>query len=166
MPKRSNSACAAVRNAVYVLIRTAGRELPGAQIPMYCRPDFSLIGRSTEKKLSSTSIPEGGKTEILRINTLRTWSSARRTVAVEATTFGRTLMSPSIQLLSSSTAVSYRPTIVPNGPLMRWNSSWMIRSGGLIGRIGFTLAAGCKPFARCPVTQSWPGQSKPWRPHS
>ena len=31
---------------------------------------------------------------------------------------------------------------------------------------GFTLAAGCEPLARCPVPQSWLGQSKPWRPHS
>ena len=36
----------------------------------------------------------------------------------------------------SSTAVSYRPTSVPSGPLIRCSSSWMIRSGGRSGPAG------------------------------
>ena len=38
-------------------------------------------------------------------------------------------------------AVSYSPTSVPSGPLMRCNSSWMIRSGGRRGLAGTVRAA-------------------------
>ena len=43
-------------------------------------------------------------------------------------------------------AVSYRPTSVPSGPLMRCNSSWMMRSGGRSGFCGSTLAEGDIPL--------------------
>ena len=85
---------------------------------------FILVkGRWTEKKLSSTSKPCGGKTETRRIKTLFTCSLALRTVAVEAMIFGLTVLPLSVQPHSSSTAVSYKPTMVPSGPLIRWNSS-------------------------------------------
>ena len=80
-----------------------------------------------------------------------------RVVAVE----GATLI-----VESSSSAVSYSPTMVPNGPLMRWNSSWMMRSGGRISPAGDTLTDGCCPRVRWPVPHSCPGHKRPWRPHS
>ena len=46
---------------------------------------------------------------------------------------------------SSSTAVSYSPTRLPSGPLMRCSSSWMMRSGGRSGSHGTTTAAGSAP---------------------
>src|SRR6218665_3296094 len=76
------------------------------------------------------------------MNTLFTCSLALRTVAVEATILGLTVLPSSVQPDSSSTTDSYKPTIVPSGPLMRWNSSWMIRSGGWIGATFLTLTAG------------------------
>ena len=91
---------------MYVRMRTAGLELPGEHMPMYRRPGLFSTERWTEKKSSSTSSALGGKIARRRMNTLRTWSAARRTVAVEATTFGRTLVLPSCHEQRSSTAVS------------------------------------------------------------
>ena len=78
-------------------------------------------------------MPCGGKTATLRGNRLLTWSPAWRIVAVEAITFGRTTRPSTSQEASRSTAVSYSPTSVPSGPLIRCSSSWMIRSGGRSG---------------------------------
>ncbi len=50
--------------------------------------------RCTEKKSSSTSSTLGGKIARRRMKSLRTWSAARRTGAVDATTFGRTFVLP------------------------------------------------------------------------
>ena len=44
-------------------------------------------------------------------------------VAVDAINFGRTSFPLTSQVESLSMAVSYRPTSVPSGPLMRWSSS-------------------------------------------
>ena len=49
------------------------------------------IGRSRAKKLSSTSSPGGGKTRTCRRNSCAPGRAARRIVAVEAITFGRTV---------------------------------------------------------------------------
>ena len=88
------------------------------------------------------------------------------TVAVDAMTLGLTTRSSSRQLQSSSTADSYSPTMVPSGPLIRWNSSWMIKSGGRMGEMALTLVAGpVLPAVWLPV-QLAPGHNKPWRGHS
>ncbi|MOA02444.1 hypothetical protein D3C78_1218960 [compost metagenome] len=56
--------------------------------------------------------------------------------------------------------------MVPKGPLIRWNSSWMIRSGGRTGEIALTVAAALPATALWPVLQSEPGQSSPCLEHS
>ncbi len=53
----------------------------------------------------------------------RTCTSAFLIVAVEAINFGRTCLPFTSQVQSLSMAVSYKPTSVPSGPLMRCNSS-------------------------------------------
>ena len=70
----------------------------------------------------------------------RAWicSWAWRTVAVEATIFGRTRDVPLVWLSldcthSASMTVSYRPTIVPSGPDIRCSSSWITSSGPASG---------------------------------
>ena len=50
---------------------------------------------------------------------------------------------PTSQVQSWSMAVSYRPTSVPSGPLIRCSSSWMIRSGGRSG-VGGDRAGGAE----------------------
>ena len=49
--------------------------------------------------------------------------TARRTVAVEATIFGRISWPSRLTAQSSSKAASYNPTIVPSGPEIRCSSS-------------------------------------------
>ena len=61
-------------------------------------------------------------------------------------TLGRTFLPFTSQVQSRSMAVSYSPTSVPSGPLMRCNSSWMMRSGGRSGFCGSTLAEGELPL--------------------
>ena len=81
--------------------------------------------------MSRRSGPGGGKTSTPdRANSARICSSARRTVAVDATIFGRTVCPSTFASHSASIAVSYSPAIVPSGPEIRCSSSWMIRSGG------------------------------------
>ena len=55
----------------------------------------------------------------VRRNSLWTCTSALLIVAVDAITFGRTFLPLTSQVQSLSMAVSYRPTSVPSGPLMR-----------------------------------------------
>src|SRR6218665_994851 len=100
------------------------------------------------------------------MNTLFTCSLALRTVAVEATILGLTVLPSSVQPDSSSTTDSYKPTIVPSGPLMRWNSSWVIRSGGRVGATFLTLTAGEFFDAGGLPVPSQSGHSRPWRSHS
>lgn len=83
---------------------------------------LSFPGVSTANQESRASSPAGGNWETLRSNSALPWSAARRMVAVEAMTFGRSER--------RSTAVSYRPVSVPRGPEMRCSSSWTISSGG------------------------------------
>ena len=89
--------------------------------------------RWSEKKLSRTSRPGGGKTLTVRRNRLVDLLVGVLIVAVEAITLGRTFLPFTSQVQSWSMAVSYRPTSVPSGPLIRCSSSWMIRSGGRSG---------------------------------
>jgi hypothetical protein len=64
---------------------------PGAHMPIYNRPGAaSLTVSSLEKKFTPASSPGGGNTRTARLNIADTWACARRTVAVEAMTFGRT----------------------------------------------------------------------------
>ena len=77
--------------------------------------------------------------------------SAWRIVAVEAITLGRTFLPSTSQVQSWSTAVSYSPTSVPSGPLIRCSSSWMIRSGGRSGVVRR------RPGRRAAALASWGG---------
>ena len=59
------------------------------------------------KKESRRSGPGGGNTSTpTRANSARIWSLARRTVAVDARTFGRTLRPSTTRVASASMAVS------------------------------------------------------------
>ena len=65
--------------------------MPCAQTPRYFRPGSSSVTSSSlEKNVCRTSSTCGGKTSTPRPYRLRTWSSAFRTVAVEATISGTT----------------------------------------------------------------------------
>ena len=104
---------------------------PCAAMPRYSRAWLSCGLWVWAKNESRRSGPGGGKMSTFRrLNRARICFSARRTVAVEATILGRTRFSPTSRMHSSSRADSYRPTIVPIGPEIRCNSSWMTRSGG------------------------------------
>ena len=81
--------------------------LPGAQMPTYRRPGYCSLGvRWTEKKLFLTSVPCGGKISTCLRKSCFTWLLARRIVAVEAITLGRTRLPFTVQQDISSTAVS------------------------------------------------------------
>src|SRR5438128_2667189 len=113
---------------------------------MYRRPGVTSVGsRRTEKKLYSTEVPGGGKTSTFLRNRAFACARAFRTVAVEATTLGLTRSPPTIHEHIASTAVSYRPTNEPRGPLMRWSSSWMMRSGGRRAGWGIDFTDGNVP---------------------
>ena len=80
---------------------------------------------------------------------LRGWSAsgvAFLTVAVEAITRGFTnaglSAEPYSHVESVSIAPSNNPTAVPSAPVMRWSSSWMMRSGGRSRSTSFTMAFG------------------------
>jgi hypothetical protein len=88
-------------------------------------------GSALAKKESDRSGAGGGKIAVReRSNSAWICVCARRTVAVEATSFGRILFPSTSRQQSVSSAVSYSPAIEPSGPEIRCNWSWMIRSGG------------------------------------
>ena len=96
------------------------------------------------------SRPGGGNTSVRRSNSAPICRGARRTVAVDATTFGRDRFPcASSQVASRSTADSYSPTSEPSGPAIRCSSSWMIRSGGRSGPTFSIRPAGSPPLAGC-----------------
>ena len=77
-------------------------------------------------------------------------------------TFGRTCRPFTSQPHSRSIAVSYSPTSVPSGPLIRCSSSWMIRSGGRSSVCSMVFTAGyCGPSAGCDRACSISGDIKP-----
>ena len=80
---------------------------------------------SFAKKESSASSPGAGNCTTSRLYNTEHCSFARRMVAVDAITLGKTPFCPQI----ASTAVSYKPTTVPKAPEIRCNSSWMMSSG-------------------------------------
>lgn len=95
------------------------------------------------------------------------WSWARRTVAVDATIFGRTGRPSSSRTHSASIAASYKPAMVPSGPEIKCNSSWITRSGGGRASVNRVPLPGSappkKPFASC---RSAPPSSTPaWPTH-
>ena len=126
--------------------------MPRYRRPGCCRRDRHLAG---EERVRRRRAPAAGTPRGPRSNSARAPARPRASsVAVEATTFGPDRVRPSTvrQAQSSSTAVSYRPTMVPSGPVIRCSSSWMIRSGGRSRSTGLTASRrpGRRSLCRCP----------------
>ena len=103
----------------------------------------SVTSISLEKKVSRTSSTCGGNTSTPRPYSARTWSSGvphgrgRRDDRADGSS-----CRPASYDDSRSTAFSKTPTAVPSAPVMRWSSSWMIRSGGRSRSTGWTVTLG------------------------
>ena len=94
---------------VYGLMRQESRFVSSAKSEVGASGLMQIMpatARWMAKKLSAIEVPCGGKTSSLRRKSFRTWSEARRIVAVEATTLGRTRFPFTVHVQSSSTAVS------------------------------------------------------------
>ena len=83
---------------------------PGAAMPTYVRgcPSFVCLSGSVSAKNDVARLgPGGGNTRTsLRAKRARTWACALRTVAVDATIFGRTTFPSMVRVESASMAVS------------------------------------------------------------
>ena len=98
-------------HAAYTRISDRLHGLPG-RIYADVQPSgrVSSMGRSRAKKVSPASRARRREDRESRANSASIWRSARRIVAVDATIFGLTGSPSTLQLHSSSTAVSYKPT--------------------------------------------------------
>ena len=80
---------------------------PLTKCPACKKPVRKIISSPlSAKKLSLMDVPCGGNTSNRRRKSLRTWSGARRSVAVEAITWGRTRFPFTVHEHISSTTVS------------------------------------------------------------